>query len=84
MRLNWKGDDNVWQHLEDGFDIHCYEFQPSDFEDGIVVLSVDEAKQLSSLIDAVDCCADNFKLTDAERALWTNLNQRINEVEDIK
>ena len=47
MRLNGRGLANIWEHEENkGLDIDCYEFQSSDFGEGVVVLSVEEAKAL--------------------------------------
>ena len=46
-----------------------------------VWLTVAEAKELSSLIGAVDCCSSDIKLTDEERSLWSKLNNRIEQAE---
>lgn len=51
MRLNGRGLANIWEHEENkGLDIDCYEFQPSDFDEGIVMLSVEEAKVIANAL----------------------------------
>ena len=73
MRLNGRGLANIWEHEENkGLDIDCYEFQPSDFDEGVVVLSVEEAKIL------LECayCVDAYTFTNCKK-LFNCLEKRI-------
>ena len=89
MRLNGRGLANIWEHEENkGLDIDCYEFQPSDFDEGIVMLSVEEADEIleefGQLIKEMDDYnyenGDCFYTDDAHKQLKV-LRKRIEQSE---
>ena len=45
-------------------------------EKDTIVLSVEEAKQISKFFDMVYCCCD-IKLTENEKRLWQTIDKRI-------
>lgn len=74
---SWNGkgiDDLVVDYLE------RKELKHEDFT-GAVVLTVEESKRISMFFGAVDCCSSDIKLTEGEKNLWKNLNERIEQSE---
>jgi hypothetical protein len=89
MKLSEKGINRlyaqVWMNQEDLpqdeiFEFETLEFQSDDFE-GVVMLTVEEAKKISTFFDVVECCAYGFKLSDEERILWEIIEKRIEQAE---
>ena len=56
------------------------EFYQSDFT-GAVVLTVEEAKVITSFFGAVDACCD-LRMSKTEQKTWGKLNKRIEQAED--
>lgn len=44
---------------------------------GAVVLSIEEAEKIEKFFDAVDQCAENFRLDRSEMLAWANLGEKI-------
>lgn len=59
-----------------------FELQPDDFE-GVVCLTVEEAKVIASFFGAVDACCD-LRMSKTEQKTWCKLNKRIEQVEKDK
>ena len=81
MRLNGRGLANIWEHEENkGLDIDCYEFQPSDFDEGIVMLTVEEAKLLIRILNIKNFhCSLN--LTEDEFIVFDQIEAKFKRIE---
>lgn len=52
-------------------------YEPEDDFEGAVVLSIEEAEKIEKFFDAVDQCAENFRLDRSEMLAWANLGEKI-------